>query len=166
VLIAGLDAAGKTTILYKLKRGEKRKGEAVNTIPTLDFNVETIKHKKQTFSIWDVGGQDSIRPLWRHHFTGTQGLIYVVDAADRQRVRKAAEELHKIVLDHEMRFAVTLILANKADLPHALKPDEVSAELKLSQLQDRTIHVQPTCATTGEGLWEGIRWLGTNVKPI
>ncbi|KAL1495284.1 hypothetical protein AB1Y20_017144 [Prymnesium parvum] len=166
VLIAGLDAAGKTTVLYKLKKGEKKKHEAIQTIPTLDFNVETCKYKKHTFSIWDVGGQDSIRPLWRHHFTGTQGLIYVVDSADRQRVRKAAEELHKIVLDHEMRFAVTLIVANKADLPHALSPDEIKAELKLDQLGGRTFHVQPTCATTGEGLWEGMKWLAENVKPI
>ena len=59
----GLDAAGKTTILYKLKLGE-----IVTTIPTIGFNVETVEYKNISFTVWDVGGQDKIRPLWRHYF--------------------------------------------------------------------------------------------------
>ena len=62
-LFAGLDAAGKTTILYKLKLGE-----IVTTIPTIGFNVETVEYKNISFTVWDVGGQDKIRPLWRHYF--------------------------------------------------------------------------------------------------
>ena len=63
----GLDAAGKTTILYKLKLGE-----IVTTIPTIGFNVETVEYKNISFTVWDVGGQDKIRPLWRHYFQNTQ----------------------------------------------------------------------------------------------
>lgn len=63
----GLDNAGKTTILYKLKMGE-----SVTTIPTVGFNVETVTYKNVKFNVWDVGGQDKIRPLWRHYYTGTQ----------------------------------------------------------------------------------------------
>src|SRR6185436_9240917 len=69
ILMVGLDAAGKTTILYKLKLGE-----VVTTIPTLGFNVETVQYKKINFTVWDVGGQDKIRPLWRHYFQNTQGF--------------------------------------------------------------------------------------------
>ena len=76
----GLDAAGKTTILYKLKLGE-----IVTTIPTIGFNVETVEYKNIQFTVWDVGGQDKIRPLWRHYFSNTQGLIFVVDSNDRDR---------------------------------------------------------------------------------
>ena len=61
ILLLGLDAAGKTTILYKLKLGE-----VVTTVPTIGFNVETVKYKNISFTVWDVGGQDKIRPLWRH----------------------------------------------------------------------------------------------------
>ena len=61
ILMVGLDAAGKTTILYKLKLGE-----IVTTIPTIGFNVETVEYKNISFTVWDVGGQDKIRPLWRH----------------------------------------------------------------------------------------------------
>ena len=67
-----------------------------------------------------MGGQDSIRPLWRHYYTGTQGLIYVVDSNDRERIKKAAEELHSVVCNCEMRYACLLLFANKTDLPHAL----------------------------------------------
>lgn len=61
--MVGLDAAGKTTILYKLKLGE-----VVTTIPTIGFNVETVEYKNISFTVWDVGGQDKIRPLWRHYY--------------------------------------------------------------------------------------------------
>jgi len=64
----GLDAAGKTTTLYKLKLGE-----VVTTIPTIGFNVETVEYKNINFTVWDVGGQDKIRPLWRHYYQNTQG---------------------------------------------------------------------------------------------
>ena len=66
LLMLGLDAAGKTTILYKLKLGQD-----VTTIPTVGFNVETVTYKNVKFNVWDVGGQDKIRPLWRHYFSGT-----------------------------------------------------------------------------------------------
>ena len=92
ILMVGLDAAGKTTILYKLKLGD-----VVTTIPTIGFNVETVEYKNICFTVWDVGGQDKIRPLWRHYFQNTQGLIFVVDSNDRERIGEAQEELQKMV---------------------------------------------------------------------
>lgn len=64
----------------------------------------------------DVGGQDKIRPLWRHYYTGTQGLIFVVDCADKDRIEEARQELHRIINDREMKDAIILIFANKQDL--------------------------------------------------
>jgi len=66
ILMLGLDAAGKTTILYKLKLGE-----VVSSVPTIGFNVETLEYKKIKFTVWDVGGQDKIRLLWRHYYQNT-----------------------------------------------------------------------------------------------
>merc|ERR1712099_228399 len=86
ILMVGLDAAGKTTVLYRLKLNE-----VVTTIPTIGFNVETVEYKNLRFTVWDVGGQDKIRPLWRHYYQGTNGLIYVVDSNDRDRVENARE---------------------------------------------------------------------------
>merc|ERR550532_3924194 len=112
ILMVGLDAAGKTTILYKLKLGE-----VVTTIPTVGFNVETVEYKNLSFTVWDVGGQDKIRPLWRYYYQGTNGLIYVVDSNDRDRIEDAREELTKMLQEDEMRDAVLLVFANKQDLP-------------------------------------------------
>jgi len=64
-----------------------------------------------------VGGQDKIRPLWRHYYTGSEGLIFVVDSADRDRIDEARQELHRIIGDREMRNALLLVFANKQDLP-------------------------------------------------
>ncbi|KAI4502660.1 hypothetical protein M0802_002572 [Mischocyttarus mexicanus] len=105
ILMVGLDAAGKTTILYKLKLGE-----IVTTIPTIGFNVETVEYRNICFTVWDVGGQDKIRPLWRHYFQNTQGLIYVVDSNDRERIGEAERELANMLKEDELRDAVLLTL--------------------------------------------------------
>ncbi|KAK3413193.1 hypothetical protein EUGRSUZ_I01779 [Eucalyptus grandis] len=116
ILMVGLDAAGKTTILYKLKLGE-----IVTTIPTIGFNVETVEYKNISFTVWDVGGQDKIRPLWRHYFQNTQ------------------------------------------DLPNAMNAAEITDKLGLHSLRQRHWYIQSTCATSGEGLYEGLDWLSNNI---
>ncbi|XP_067861382.1 ADP-ribosylation factor 5 [Heptranchias perlo] len=159
ILMVGLDAAGKTTILYKLKLGE-----IVTTIPTIGFNVETVEFKNICFTVWDVGGQDKIRPLWRHYFQNTQGLIFVVDSNDRERVQESVEELQKMLQEDELRDAVLLIFANKQDLPNAMPVAELSDKLGLQRLNKRTWYVQATCATQGSGLYEGLDWLSTELS--
>lgn len=141
----------KTAILYKLKLNQD-----VTTIPTVGFNVETVTYKNVKFNVWDVGGQDKIRPLWRHYFSGTQGLIFVIDSNDRARIDEARQELHRIILDREMKEALLLVFANKQDIPGSMTPTEVTEKLRLGQLKDRTWYVVPSCATTGEGLLEGL----------
>merc|ERR1739847_220493 len=154
ILMVGLDAAGKTTILYKLKLGE-----VVTTIPTIGFNVETVQYKKIEFTVWDVGGQDKIRPLWRHYFQNTQGLIFVVDSNDRERVAEASEELQKMLREDELRDAKLLVFANKQDLPNAMSVAEVTDKLGLHALRNRKWYIQSCCACSGDGLYEGLDWL-------
>jgi len=159
ILMVGLDAAGKTTILYKLKLGE-----IVTTIPTIGFNVETVEYKNISFTVWDVGGQDKIRPLWRHYFQNTQGLIFVVDSNDRERVGEAKEELNRMLNEDELREAVLLIFANKQDLPQAMNAAKITDKLGLHALRQRNWYIQATCATSGDGLYEGLDWLSNQLK--
>merc|ERR1712170_76094 len=112
ILMVGLDAAGKTTILYRLKLGE-----VVTTIPTIGFNVETVEYKNISFTTWDVGGRDKIRPLYRHYYQNTQALVFVVDSNDHERLEDARYELHRTVEEDELRDTVLLVMANKQDLP-------------------------------------------------
>ncbi|ERL90804.1 ADP-ribosylation factor 1 isoform X1 [Dendroctonus ponderosae] len=170
ILMVGLDAAGKTTILYKLKLGE-----IVTTIPTIGFNVETVEYKNISFTVWDVGGQDKIRPLWRHYFQNTQmsyiehgewrkGLIFVVDSNDRERIGEAKDELMRMLAEDELRDAVLLIFANKQDLPNAMNAAEITDKLGLHSLRNRNWYIQATCATSGDGLYEGLDWLSNQLK--
>jgi len=158
ILMVGLDAAGKTTILYKLKLGE-----IVTTIPTIGFNVETVEYKNICFTVWDVGGQDKIRPLWRHYFQNTEGLIFVVDSNDRERISEAQDELMKMLNEDELRDAVLLVFANKQDLPNAMNAAELTEKLGLNSLRGRKWYIQATCATQGQGLYEGLDWLSNEL---
>jgi ADP-ribosylation factor protein 4 len=168
ILMVGLDAAGKTTILYKLKLGE-----VVTTIPTIGFNVESVEYKNINFNVWDVGGQDKIRPLWRHYYQNTQGVIFVVDSNDRDRIEKgsttlegnsAAEELEKMLGEEELKDAAVLVFANKQDLPQAMSVNEVTEKLGMQKLRNRQWYVQAACATTGDGLLEGLDWLSVTLS--
>lgn len=158
-LMLGLDSAGKTTILYKLKLGDH-----VTTIPTIGFNVEKIEYKGFNMNVWDVGGQDRIRALWRHYYHNTQGLIYVVDSNDIERIDESRDELHKLLQEDELQDAVLLVYANKQDLPNAIKPQELFNRLKLNTITNRPWQIQGCCGTNGDGLYEGLDWLGANLS--
>eukprot|EP00442_Polarella_glacialis_P038707 CAMPEP_0115095268 /NCGR_PEP_ID=MMETSP0227-20121206/28888_1 /TAXON_ID=89957 /ORGANISM="Polarella glacialis, Strain CCMP 1383" /LENGTH=181 /DNA_ID=CAMNT_0002488501 /DNA_START=63 /DNA_END=608 /DNA_ORIENTATION=+ len=154
LVMVGLDAAGKTTVLYKLKLGE-----VIATVPTIGFNVETVEYANISFTVWDIGGQDKIRKLWRHYYQGAQGVIFVVDSTDGDRMEEAREELTKMLSEQEMQDAVLLVFANKQDLPSALKAQDVAEKLGLRALRNRLWFIQSTVATTGDGIYEGLDWL-------
>ena len=154
MLMIGLDAAGKTTILYKLKLGE-----VVKTVPTIGFNVESVEYKNISFNVWDIGGQDKIRALWRHYYEGTQGIIFVVDSNDVDRLPAAKKELAAVLAEPELEGASLLVYANKQDLPRALSTSAVTEQLGLYEVKGRTWHVQGATATTGDGLVEGLDWM-------
>lgn len=157
ILFCGLDAAGKTTILYALKLGE-----VVTTIPTIGFNVETIKYKNIQLTAWDIGGRDKIRPLWRHYYVNTSALVFVVDSNDRDRINEAQEELYRMVNEEELKGKPVLIMANKQDLPNAMSLAEIQEKLNLSKLDSMNTkwYIQSTIAVQQKGILEGFDWLG------
>eukprot|EP00039_Didymoeca_costata_P005878 m.85437 g.85437 ORF g.85437 m.85437 type:complete len:237 (+) comp13012_c0_seq2:140-850(+) len=173
-LMVGLDAAGKTTILYKLKLGE-----VVTTIPTIGFNVETVSHKNIHFTVWDVGGKDKveftffcerihqkldkIRPLWRHYFQNTSGLIFVLDSNDRDRIHEASDELQRMCAEEELKNCPILLFANKQDLPNAMSTTEVVDKMGLKNLTQPWM-IQGSCAPRGHGLHEGLDMLAEQLQ--
>ncbi len=108
VVTLGLDGAGKTSLLFKLKQNE-----FVTTIPTIGFNVETLEYRNVKFTVWDVGGQHKLRPLWKHYYLNTQAVIYVIDSSDRERLEEAKGELVKLLGEKELKDAIVLILLSK-----------------------------------------------------
>eukprot|EP00567_Pseudictyota_dubia_P012202 CAMPEP_0197438466 /NCGR_PEP_ID=MMETSP1175-20131217/5463_1 /TAXON_ID=1003142 /ORGANISM="Triceratium dubium, Strain CCMP147" /LENGTH=457 /DNA_ID=CAMNT_0042968211 /DNA_START=93 /DNA_END=1466 /DNA_ORIENTATION=- len=154
ILIMGLDAAGKTTVLYRLSHGK-----VVTTIPTIGFNVETVQLSGTEITAWDVGGRDKIRPLWRHYYKNCDALVFVVDSNDVDRMDHAKHELQITRNEVELKGLPVLLLCNKQDLPKALSPDEISSLFGIGHDDSNNIFVAGCSATKGEGLHEGFAWL-------
>jgi ADP-ribosylation factor protein 1 len=149
IIMVGLDASGKTTILYQFKLGE-----VVSSVPTIGFNVETVEYKKLKFMVWDIGGQDKIRLLWRHYFANTDAIIYVVDSAD-DRLDLAKEELAKMISEPDLEGVPILIFANKQDLGiHSVS--QIQNALGLHEVRDRQWYIQGCSAISCAGLYEGL----------
>jgi ADP-ribosylation factor protein 1 len=130
--------------------------------------VEAIAYKQHSISLWDVGGQDNIRPLWKHHIHNTAAVFFVVDSCDRERMGLARRELHRMMVLEELDGAALLVWANKQDMESAIDAAEISQLLGLEELADiRTgqWNLQPCSAATGEGLYPGISWYVQTLGP-
>lgn len=114
LLILGLDNAGKTTVVKRFN------GEDTSEIaPTLGFNIVTLSYRDFKLTCWDIGGQKSIRAFWRNYFEQTDGLVWVVDSADMERLRDCRDELLKLLQEERLAGATLLVFANKQDLQGA-----------------------------------------------
>lgn len=159
ILILGLDNAGKTTLLYRLKIGE-----VVTTIPTIGFNVESVVYKNLNFNVWDLGGQTSIRPYWRCYYANTAAVIFVIDSTDIERLNTASEELTAMLNEDELRDAGLLVFANKQDQPGAKGAGDISEALRLGELRDRNWTIMACSAIDGSGITEGMNWLVDTIE--
>ncbi|XP_043657390.1 ADP-ribosylation factor-like protein 4C isoform X2 [Drosophila teissieri] len=134
VVMLGLDSAGKTTALYRLKFDQY-----LNTVPTIGFNCEKVqctlgKAKGVHFLVWDVGGQEKLRPLWRSYTRCTDGILFVIDSVDTERMEEAKMELMRTAKCPDNQGVPVLILANKQDLPNACGAMELEKLLGLNEL--------------------------------
>lgn len=159
ILMVGLDAAGKTTILYKMHLGE-----TVTTVPTIGFNVETVRFGKNALTMWDIGGQDKLRALWRHYYANNDAILFVVDSTDRERMELARAELHKLMTTDELRTSVLLVYANKQDMASADSAANITDALRLREYTGRVWMVQGCSGVTGDGLFDGLQWVTREVR--
>ncbi|PKC04335.1 ARF-like protein [Rhizophagus irregularis] len=158
IVLVGLDNAGKTTVLYKLLLDE-----VVVTTPTIGSNVEKIIYKNIHFLMWDLGGQDSLRATWKTYYIKTKAVIMVIDSTDKDRIHISRTELHTMMEDENLKSAVLLVFANKQDMKGALTAAQISEALNLTSLRDRQWHIQACCALTGDGLFEGLDWIVSQI---
>ncbi|XP_056419164.1 ADP-ribosylation factor-like protein 14 [Hyla sarda] len=161
ILLLGLDAAGKSTVLYRFKFKEP-----FSTIPTVGFNVEMIQAKKHLqLTIWDIGGQEKLRSFWCYYFENTDGLVYVVDSTNKQTLDESKKQFQFILQNELIKNVPVVVLANKQDLPGALNADEITRKFNMKKYCcDRDWYVQPCCAITGQGLAEGFNKVSEFVK--
>mmetsp|Transcript_2421 Transcript_2421/g.6826 ORF Transcript_2421/g.6826 Transcript_2421/m.6826 type:complete len:110 (+) Transcript_2421:493-822(+) len=105
-------------------------------------------------------------PLWRNYYMDIKSVIFVVDSTDRGRLGEARDKLHCMLDELALDQAVLLVLANKADLPNAMKAAEITDELGLHSLRQRTWYCQATSATTREGFEEAFDWLSSTLAKL
>ncbi|XP_072235396.1 ADP-ribosylation factor-like protein 11 isoform X1 [Leuresthes tenuis] len=160
VILLGLDSAGKSTLLARLLTGQ-----VMETSPTVGFNVGTLNlDKKTSLTVWDVGGQRSMRPNWRFYLDNCKALVFVVDSTDSARMPEAQKALKKVLSDERLRGVPLIVLANKKDLPNSMTIREVSIQLDLKSYLDRLWEVQACSALQGLGLQQAFLSVSKLIK--
>ena len=158
ILILGLDASGKTTIIHRIKTGNN-----IITVPTIGFNAETFEYGNLTFSAFDLGGQDQIRKLWHHYYPGTDAIVFIVDSADKKRFPYVKIELDNLLENPVLRDIPFLIFANKQDLPESANTSDVAGALNLYNIKNRKWKIAESIGTSGVGIDEGFEWLSNTL---
>jgi len=150
--MVGLDAAGKTTILYTLKC------KPTQEMIIMGWNLEKAKYKNLELSVFDLGGQEKTQTLRRRLLENIDGVIFMVDSQDKERGENAAEELRWVSSELAAEKPI-LIFANKQDLGDIMHLEEIKRILRLQDLKQKNWHIQPCCAIKGNGLVKGFDWI-------
>ena len=110
------------------------------------------------FQVWDLGGQENIRPYWRCYYQNTNAVVYVIDSSDTDRIELSRRQMLTMLEEEELRGVPLLIFANKQDMRTALPVAEVSERLGLTSLKDRQWSIFGSSAVKGEGIEDGMNW--------
>ncbi|CAA0830069.1 GTP-binding protein 1 [Striga hermonthica] len=161
VLILGIDKAGKTTLLEKLKsQYSNMEGLPPDKIvPTVGLNIGRVEVSNTKLIFWDLGGQPGLRSIWEKYYEEAHAVIYVIDAACPSRFEDSKSALEKVLRHEDLQGAPLLILANKQDLEDAVSVDELSQYLDLKKLDERVYTFQAVSAIDGLGIKESVNWL-------
>lgn len=166
VLILGIDKAGKTTLLEKLKTlySDFEGLPPDRIVPTVGLNIGRVEAHKSKLIFWDLGGQLGLRTIWEKYYEEAHAVLYVVDSVSRTRLEDTKSALEKVLRHPDLHGAPMLVFANKQDLPGALNAEELSHILDLKEVSDRPTMVQAISAYEGSGIQQGVLWLVEAMK--
>ena len=161
LLVVGLDGAGKSTLVQQLGGAAFDKQDQIGGCA-----ISAVEVGKLQFDVWDAGGEDRLRTYWRHYYTGSHAVAFVVDSADRARLAVAVEEFRGVVRDHQLAQTVILIIANKQDVAGAATVDEISTMFAVTELVQQHRVIGTSATASGEGLSKALEWLGEVCVPF
>ena len=159
IFVFGLDKAGKTTIINRLKQNL-----FTDPVQTTNINIVRLLFENLSVTAYDAAGQKIYRKLWEDHLKRQDGLVFVLDVTDEERYSEAASELHRISSMSELRKVPLLILFNKIDLKKP-KTKQLISKLKLKKIKNkaRPIKYFKTSAKTNEGIGESFNWMAVQI---
>ncbi|EFC35380.1 ARF/SAR family small GTPase [Naegleria gruberi] len=172
IIFLGLDNAGKTTLLHKLKSNLIGAYQSTTTP-----NKESIEISSTcSVEAIDMGGHDLARQLWKQYCIDVNGIVFIVDSMDRKRSQVAAKELAKILNDSDLANVPVVILGNKVDNPQAMSEFELCCTMGVSHLRtgptkginesnpQRPLEVFMTSIINEFNITESIEWLVSKIK--
>ncbi|KAJ8612451.1 hypothetical protein CTAYLR_006594 [Chrysophaeum taylorii] len=168
MVIVGIDGAGKTSILERMKAVFASKKPAVplhKIQSTVGLNIVKLELCGCRVMFWDLGGAEQMRGLWERYFADSQGWMFVLDAADGGRLEEAKVAFSRAWDHPDLKTVPCLLVANKQDAPNALCADEVLSAFDVRERQaGRSLKLQPSSAATTEGIRDGVIWLVRQAK--
>eukprot|EP00043_Microstomoeca_roanoka_P007815 m.75569 g.75569 ORF g.75569 m.75569 type:complete len:185 (+) comp13989_c3_seq1:306-860(+) len=158
--LVGLQNSGKSTFVDVISSGKYTE----DMMPTVGFNMRKVTKGNVTIKLWDIGGQPRFRSMWERYCRGVQVIIYMVDAADTEKLEAAKQELKNLLEKPHLAGIPVLILGNKNDLPKALQSDELIQALGLKEIQDREVCCYSISCKNQVNLDITLKWIMQHAK--
>ncbi|KAI9030080.1 ADP-ribosylation factor-like protein 8B [Phycomyces nitens] len=153
--LVGLQNSGKTTLVNVIASGQFIE----DSIPTVGFNMRKVTKGNVTMKLWDIGGQPRFRSMWERYCRGVNSIVFVVDAADHDKLEIAHNELKSLLEKPQLANIPVLVLGNKNDLPDALTAEQLVDVLQLKLITNREVSCYSISAKNQVNIDTTLQWL-------
>lgn len=160
ITVLGLQNAGKTTFVNVIASSPFYE----DMRPTVGFNMKRVRKGNVVIKVWDLGGSPRFRGMWERYCRGVNAIVYIVDAADVEKLKEAKCELHLLLGKPQIAHVPILILGNKTDLPYAIEEKELIDRLELQCIENRKVCCYMISCKNRDNLHFTLQWLTAHAK--